>query len=48
MNGLVEEIVNKVEVKEILESTERSEDFTKEIQALNVEKGNRERWKHWI
>lgn len=43
-NGLVEEIVSKVKVREIVESTQRSRDFPREVQALKVERGDRERW----
>lgn len=43
-NGLVEEVVSKVEVREIVESTQRSRDFTREVHALQVDGDDRERW----
>lgn len=43
-NRLVEEIVSKSEVREIVEPTEKRRDFPGEIQTLKVERDDRERW----
>ena len=43
-NGLVEEVVSKVEVREIMKSTQRSRDFPREVQALEIEGADRGRW----